>query len=183
MIASRRRGCVVKLTPERDRRRERRERSGSSSPAFTGIGHAEGSIHSWANQLRTNDDAPIRDGEHRSAISVGFSARTTGEPERVPAPCSQRVHPTAGALGQRGPDGRQVLAPPLGRGHGRGQLGSLPPAVLGGRGREGGPDPSTASPLSISTEGSCAGASSAFSVSSSSSSAVSTSWGSGRMSR
>jgi hypothetical protein len=32
---------VVKLTPERDRRRERRERSGSSSPAFTGIVHAE----------------------------------------------------------------------------------------------------------------------------------------------
>jgi hypothetical protein len=63
MIASRRRGCVVKLTPERDRRRERRERSGSSSPAFTGIVHAEGSIHSSANQLRTNDDAPIRDGE------------------------------------------------------------------------------------------------------------------------
>jgi hypothetical protein len=28
MIASRRRGCVVKLTPERDRRRERRERTG-----------------------------------------------------------------------------------------------------------------------------------------------------------
>ena len=66
MIASRRRGCVVKLTPERNRRRERRERrerSGSSSPAFTGIVHAEGSIHSWAYQLRTNDDAPIRDGE------------------------------------------------------------------------------------------------------------------------
>src|SRR5664280_434534 len=84
------------------------------------------------------------------------------------SPCSQRVHPTAGALGQRGSDGRQVLAPPLGRGHGRGQPGSLPPAVLGGRGREGGSDPSTASPLSISTEGSCAGASYAFSVSSSS---------------
>jgi len=41
MIASRRRGCVAKLKPERDSRRERRERNGSSSPAFTGIVHAE----------------------------------------------------------------------------------------------------------------------------------------------
>lgn len=77
MIASRRRGCVVKLTPERDRRRERRERSGSSSPAFTGIVHAEGSIHSWANQLRTNDDAPIRDGEHPPSFRSLASAQVS----------------------------------------------------------------------------------------------------------
>jgi hypothetical protein len=63
MIASRRRGCVAKLAPERDRRRERRERSGSSIRPSPGSCTPKWSIHSWANQLRTNDDAPIRDGE------------------------------------------------------------------------------------------------------------------------
>src|SRR5664279_5542217 len=79
--------------------RERRERSGSSSPAFTGIVHAEGSIHSWANQLRTNDDAPIRDGEHPPSFRSLASAQVSyircffGAYYREP---DNRVAPTRG---------------------------------------------------------------------------------------
>src|SRR5664280_3445013 len=90
--------------PERDRRRER---SGSSSPAFTGIVHAEGSIHSWANQLRTNDDAPIRDGEHPPSFRALASAQVSyircsfGAYYREPRPYRGRVAAISGSDGSK----------------------------------------------------------------------------------
>src|SRR5664279_4733740 len=87
--------------------RERRERSGSSSPAFTGIVHAEGSIHSWANQLRTNDDAPIRDGEHPPSFRALASAQVSyircsfGAYYREPRPYRGRVAAISGSDGSK----------------------------------------------------------------------------------